>query len=211
MTNPHYPSQPQQPYGTYPQPQLPKKKAAWPWLLLIPAIFLLCGFGGCVALVANSDDVASSASEGLEDGAAAAAPDADSDIAPAGSPVRDGKFEFQVTKVEQGQEAVSWSSLVQREAQGQFVLVQVTVTNIANQAQYYFGQNQKLIDQQGREFENDTLAEAYVNEPGGHTGEINPGNKIDVVLVFDVAKDAVPTTIEFHDSAFSGGAQVALK
>lgn len=200
---------PQQPYGSYPPPPPPKKKRVWPWLI-IPAIIPLCGFGGCAAIIANSDKAAESFQEGVEDGMKGAVGN-DSDTAPAGSAVRDGKFEFQVTKVEQGEEAVSWSGLTTREAQGQYVLVHVTVTNIADSAQYYFGQNQTLIDDQGREFTNDTVAEAYVNEPGAHVGEINPGLEFNMILVFDVAVDAQPTAIEFHDSAFSGGAKVALQ
>ena len=40
---------------------------------------------------------------------------------------------------------------------------------------------------------------------------INPGNTVEVKVVFDMPKDAVPATIELHDSMFSGGAKVALK
>ena len=202
MSNPNYP---QQPYGSYPPPR-PKKKRVWPWFL-IPAVLLLCGFGGCATLFAGSDNAARSVSEGVSSGAG----EDSSDIAPAGSAVRDGQFEFQVTKVEQDEEAVSWSGLVTREAQGRYVLVHVTITNIADTAQFYFGQNQTLIDDRGREFANDTVAEAYVNEPGQTSGEINPGLQFKVVLVFDIADDAVPTALEFHDSAFSGGVTVALK
>ncbi|NKY60437.1 DUF4352 domain-containing protein [Nocardia flavorosea] len=197
-------------YPTQPYPsQPPKKKRVWPWFV-IPAIILLCGFGGCATILANSDKAAESFQEGAEAGFRGAASEG-SDIAPAGSAVRDGKFEFQVTKVEQGEAAVSWNSLVDREAQGVYVLVHVTVTNISDQAQYYFGQNQTLIDEQGREFTNDSIAESYVKDPGAGVGEINPGLKFDTVLVFDVPADAVPTAIEFHDSAFSGGVQVALQ
>lgn len=199
---------PEQPYGSYPPPPPPKKKRVWPWIL-IATVLALCGFGGCASIVANGDKAADSFQEGFEDGFRGAAGN-DSDTAPAGSAVRDGKFEFQVTKVEQGEAAVSWSSLVTREAQGQFVIVHVTVTNIGDTAQFYFGQNQTLIDSQGREFTNDFTAEAYVNEPGEGAGEINPGLKFERVLVFDVPADAQLAAIEFHDSAFSGGAKVAL-
>ena len=196
----NYPNHPNQ----FPQP--PRKRRRWPWLV-VPATVLLCGFGGCAAILSSSDDIASGTPAAVDAGGGA--PGTDTEFAPAGSAVRDGKFEFQVTKVERG-EQVSWSSLVQHEAQGQFVLTHVTVTNIADEAQFYFGQNQTLIDTQGRKFTNDTLAEAYVNEPGATSGEINPGNTITVVLVFDIAEDAQPAAIEFHDSAFSGGATVAL-
>ncbi|WP_336081112.1 DUF4352 domain-containing protein [Nocardia sp. SSK8] len=51
-------------------------------------------------------------------------------------------------------------------AQGQYILVHPTVTNIGNKAQSYWANNQKLIDDQGREFENDTMAGINVNDGG---------------------------------------------
>ncbi|MGX1779010.1 DUF4352 domain-containing protein [Nocardia brasiliensis] len=65
------------------------------------------------------------------------------------------------------------------------------------------------IDTQGRSFTNDTAAELAVNPQ--LIGEINPGNKVAVMIVFDVPKGTDPAAIEFHDSMFSGGVRVALK
>ncbi len=39
---------------------------------------------------------------------------------------------------------------------------------------------------------------------------INPGNSLTGTVVFDVPVDAVPASLELHDSAFSGGVTVAL-
>lgn len=39
---------------------------------------------------------------------------------------------------------------------------------------------------------------------------INPGNAVDVSLVYDMPAGAVPARIELHDSMFSGGATVEL-
>ncbi|WP_433207363.1 DUF4352 domain-containing protein [Nocardia sp. CA-107356] len=87
----------------------------------------------------------------------------------------------------------------------------VTVSNTSNKPQSYFGSNQKLFDIQGRQFTNDTVAELNVNDANVIGTDINPGNKIEVVIVFDVAADAEPAEIEFHDSMFSGGVRAALK
>lgn len=203
MTNPPYPPQP---YGSYPPP--PKKKTVWPWLLLIPAFFLLCGFGGCVALISSPDSDDKPAAVSAGEPAAAAAEG--NDTAPAGSPVRDGKFEFVVTKIEPGLKTVGTNPYLQKQAQGQYVLVHTTVTNIGNVPRSYYGGNQTLIDDQGREFTNDTMAEVNVNDSSVIGADINPGNKLSVVIAFDVPAGAVPAAIEFHDSAFSGGAKVAL-
>ncbi|WP_280421919.1 DUF4352 domain-containing protein [Nocardia carnea] len=210
MTHPPYP--PQQPYGSYPPPPPPKKKT-WPWLI-IPALVLLCGFGGCVAMISSSDKASDTsapvprAAAPAGEPAAAAAPE--SDTAPAGSPVRDGKFEFVVTEVEQGLQTVGTNPYLQKEAQGQYVLVHTTVTNIGDVPRAYFGGNQQLIDAQGREFTNDTMAEVNVNDSSVIGADINPGNTLKVIIAFDVPAGAQPAAIEFHDSAFSGGVKVAL-
>ena len=41
--------------------------------------------------------------------------------------------------------------------------------------------------------------------------QINPGNTVKGVLVYDMPKGAVPASIELHDSMFSGGATVSLR
>ncbi|VFA96619.1 Telomeric repeat-binding factor 2 [Nocardia cyriacigeorgica] len=53
------------------------------------------------------------------------------------------------------------------------------------------------------------MAEINVND---HLSTpINPGNSVDVTIVFDVPVDTVPAALELHDSMFSGGAKVALR
>ncbi|WP_410870333.1 DUF4352 domain-containing protein [Nocardia sp. A7] len=196
MTNPQYPANPhvpQQPY--YPQP--PRKKKVWPWVLGGFALAVLVLFGGCVALIGTAANEVAKVEESR------------SVAAPAGTEVRDGKFGFTVTKVDPPVTTVGDNQFLQKTAQGEFILVSVDVANISNVAQSYFGSNQKLIDDQGREFANDTTAEINVNDQ--LSAEINPGNKTSMVLVFDVPVGTVPTAIEFHDSAFSDGTRVALK
>ncbi len=196
MTNPQYPTNPgvpQQPY--YPQP--PRKKKVWPWVLGGFALAVLVLFGGCAALVGTAANEVAKAEEST------------SVAAPAGTEVRDGKFGFTVTKVDPPVSTVGDNQYLRKTAQGEFILVSVDVTNTATVAQHYFGSNQKLIDDQGREFANDTSAELNVNDQ--LSAEINPGNKISMVLVFDVPTGTVPTAIEFHDSMLSDGTRVALK
>lgn len=40
--------------------------------------------------------------------------------------------------------------------------------------------------------------------------EINPGNTVKGVLVFDMPKGTTPASIELHDSMLSGGVTVSL-
>jgi hypothetical protein len=42
------------------------------------------------------------------------------------------------------------------------------------------------------------------------TGDINPGNSIQVQAAFDVPPGTQPAELEVHDSMFSGGAKVGL-
>ncbi|WP_245649761.1 DUF4352 domain-containing protein [Nocardia shimofusensis] len=162
------------------------------------AVVVLAVCGGCIALLGGIG------TEIAED------EEARTSAQPAGSEVRDGKFSFVVTRVDPPVTEVGDNEIMRETAQGEFVLVHVEVTNTANEPQTYFSENQKLIDDQGREYTNDSMAEMSVNAPNMIT-EINPGNKLSTIIVYDVPRGTVPAAIEFHDSTFSGGARVALK
>ncbi|MEV0295109.1 DUF4352 domain-containing protein [Nocardia sp. NPDC050710] len=193
---------PQQPWpGPRPQamhyPAPPKKRAIWPWVLFGVFTGALLLFGGCVALLSSAaDEVA----KGEEQRTSAA---------PAGAEVRDGKFGFVVTRVDPPVPTVGDNQFLKKDAQGEYVLVHIDVTNTGDRPQTYFGENQKLVDDQGRLYTNDTAAELNLNK--NVISEINPGNKISVTLVFDVPRGTTPSAVEFHDSVFSGGVRVAVK
>lgn len=124
--------------------------------------------------------------------------------------VRDGKFEFTVKKVDCGKTRIGPAGFGAK-AQGQFCMVNVKVENIGDEAQSMFGDNQLLFDEDGREFSADTEAAMYMDDAQTLWEEINPGNSINGVVVFDVPKNAVPESIELHDSMFSDGVTVSLK
>jgi len=126
-----------------------------------------------------------------------------------GDPVRDGKFEFTVTSVKDGVASVG-DDVLGQEAQGQFVLVKVTVKNIGDKAQLFDGSSQTAFDADGREFSSDSEAAIYVKGSESFLNEINPGNSVKATVVFDVPKGAKLTKVELHDSVFSGGVDVAL-
>ncbi|NEW29393.1 DUF4352 domain-containing protein [Nocardia cyriacigeorgica] len=200
-----------QPYPhPFQPPQPPKRKMpVWPWIL-IGAVILLCG--GCFGIVgiaannSSDSDATFTTAASPEPGKPA---EAKSDTAPAGASVRDGKFEFTVTAVDPPVSTVGDNPYMRKTAQGEYILVHVTVTNIGDRPQTYFSSNQKLFDDQGRRYENDTMAEINVND---HLSTpINPGNSVEVTIVFDVPVGTVPASLELHDSMFSGGAKVALR
>ncbi|GAA6526322.1 DUF4352 domain-containing protein [Intrasporangium sp. DVR] len=126
-----------------------------------------------------------------------------------GTAVRDGKFEFTVTKVRTGIKSVG-SDMFGEKAQGQFVLVHVTVTNVGDESQYFSDSSQTVRDAKGREFSADTGAAIHLDDNEVFLNDINPGNTVKGVLVYDMPKGAKPASIELHDSPFSGGVTVRL-
>jgi hypothetical protein len=125
---------------------------------------------------------------------------------------RDGKFEFTVASVECGKPSVGTNEYLTQQAQGQFCLVNVNVKNIGSEAQTFDSSSQYLYDAADSKFSADGTASLYAN-PQGSTflNQINPGNSVNGILVFDVPKDKTPVTAELHNSPFSGGVKVTLQ
>lgn len=143
--------------------------------------------------------------------APAAEPEPEEPAAPGvGTAVRDGKFEFTVTSVETGVATVG-DEFLNQQAQGQYVLVHMTVTNIGTEAQMFDGSSQELTDTAGRTHSADSSAAIYLGDANSFLTDINPGNSVEGTVVFDVPADAVPASIDLHDSMFSGGVEVALQ
>lgn len=187
-------------------------------LLLIGGIAAATGGGGNTGTDAGASDTSSSQSSGGSPAKAAATSGSSAstnqekpkDEDPGlNTPVRDGKFEFVVTKVQPGVKQVG-DQYLNQQAQGQYVLISVTVKNIGDKPQTMFDSNQKLTDDQGRSFSPDSGAAIYVKNNDIWMKEINPGNKLTGTLVYDMPVGAKPVKLELHDSMFSGGVTVSL-
>jgi hypothetical protein len=185
--------------------------------IVVGAVLFLCVAVGVVASVGGEDEPETSANDQPESQApeseeAEPAAQDEGDDEPAvgiGDPVRDGKFEFTVTEVETGIESVG-DDFLGKEAQGQFVFVHVTVENIGDEAQYFDSSNQYLFDTEGREHSADGEAAIYVENSDSFLNEINPGNKVEGIVVFDIPADAIPESLRLHDSFLSGGVEVVV-
>lgn len=131
-------------------------------------------------------------------------------VAPPGSAVRDGKFEFQVLAVASAKTVsdATGNPYLTANAQGVFVIFTLSVRNIGDQPRSYSGVNQKLIDMSGREYQVSSDADLYMNSYG-LMDNINPGNAIEVKVPFDVPPDIQMSMLELHDSMFSAGVRVA--
>ncbi len=124
-------------------------------------------------------------------------------IALIGEEARDGKFAFVVTSV---QSSVGGGK---SQPQGIYEVVSMSVTNIGDRSQGYYGGNQKLIDTQGRQFSSDRMANIHLNGDLEGT-DINPGNQIAVKVAFDVPRNASPEWLVLHDSMYSNGVRVNI-
>ncbi|WP_245662379.1 DUF4352 domain-containing protein [Nocardia vermiculata] len=188
----------------------------WPWILIGGLVLLCGGCFGIVGIAANSSDsttekTTKAPAAAIANKPAAPQPPPGPNVAPAGSEVRDGKFAFVVTGIDPPVKTLGDNVFLSDTAQGEYLVIHVDISNVGDRPRSYFGDNQVLIDDQGREYTNDSSAEFNINDGAVLGTDINPGNKITVAIAFDVSPGTVPTAIEFHDSMFSGGVRVAVR
>lgn len=183
-------------------------------LSVVGAIISFSIFGSVAEDVADIEAVTSSA-PAEEDTDAAASEDAgdepaEPEIAGVGDTVADGDFEFTVAGFEQGVAEVG-SEFLNEQAQGEFVIIELTVKNTGSEAAYFSDSDQKLFDVDGNEYSTNSAAGMYMEDNDVWLTEINPGNQVEGKIVFDVPAGTKLATLELHDSMFSGGVEVSLK
>lgn len=217
-----------------PAPAPPEKQKSWfARHKVLTAILALIVFFAIAANLGGGGDEGEPAAAPTETSAAAVADEATDEAADAsteegtveasateepaapeqpgiGDAVRDGKFEFVVTGVEDGGTEIG-SEFLSEKAQGRFHLIHLTVTNIGDEPQMMSDSNQRVKDEQGRTFEASTTAGIYLEDNDMWLKDINPGNTLSGTLVFDMPEGSTPVEIELHDSMFSGGVTVRLK
>jgi len=133
------------------------------------------------------------------------------DGASIGQEVRDGRFAFTVTKVDPPRKSIG-----DQTAQGNFVAVYMTATNIGNKPQQFWGFNQVLKDAAGRKYTYNSEATGTLDL--GRGGEVEftsrwlkPGSSNEYAVVFDLPGCVQPAEIELHDSRDSRGVTVELR
>jgi hypothetical protein len=128
-----------------------------------------------------------------------------------GDAVRDGKFEFVVSRADCSRSTVGLEHL-NRTAAGRYCVVSLSVRNIADRPQLFLGRAQKAFDVAGAGYTSDEIAGLFANrETQTFLRKIDPGDRVVGKLVFDVPTTTTLTTVELHDSLFSGGVKVAVK
>jgi Domain of unknown function (DUF4352) len=128
---------------------LPKKKQSVPTWVIVFAVIAVLGAIGEAGSHSNNSNSTSTSSSTATSAAIAAAPPATTNVPPPlagiGHEVRDGKFAFVATSVDQSKTAGDPSNQVETvTAQGEFVNVHLTVSNVGDQPQSFFASNQKL-------------------------------------------------------------------
>lgn len=189
-----------------------EKKKSWfarhKFLTVIGVIILIAIIGGA-ASGGNKADTNNASSDGS---GVTKAEDKPATTAKLNEAARDGKFEFVVKGVECGKTTIGTNEYLKKDAQGQFCLMTVSVKNIGNEAQGFFGSNQKLLNAESQQFAADDTAGAYLDQNYSTLfSNINPGNSVEGVIVFDIPKGQTPVFAQLHDSALSDGVKVALQ
>ncbi|GHJ54490.1 hypothetical protein Nm8I071_37970 [Nonomuraea sp. TT08I-71] len=182
------------------------RKATTLALLATGLVALGCGAG-------STDDTSSSKADSISSEAEAGGAKGDdkpAKVAKIGQPARDGKFEFTVKSSKCGVAKIG-TDMLGAKAQGQFCLVTVNVKNIGKESQMFDGSSQKAYAANGTEYSADGGAAIYANKNAEtFLNDINPGNQVTGVVVFDIPKNVKLAKLELHDSPFSGGVTVSL-
>lgn len=104
------------------------------------------------------------------------------------------------------------SSLSSYTAQGSYVIVRIQAENIGNSPAKFEGEKSRLLDADGKQYNAyfDATSSLSIAAGTGVYEEINPGQKITRVLVFDLPKKATPTVLAISDDGDSYGPFMSL-
>jgi uncharacterized protein DUF4352 len=126
-----------------------------------------------------------------------------------GDPVRDGQFEFVVRSVDCGARSVG-EGFAGKPALGQFCLVALRVENTGAEGRTFGGGQQYLFDDAGKRHDPDLDATVRHGDGRLLSTHLNPGQRLEGTLVYDVPDPVRLVRVELHDGPFSGGASVEL-
>jgi hypothetical protein len=126
--------------------------------------------------------------------------------------VKDGKFEFTITKITHAKSVGDTAYGLGDTAQGKYTILHITVKNIGDQAQTLDDSVQHVYDAHGNKYDASSMADMDLNNVGNvFLSDINPGNTVHGKIAFDVPNGVNAVKAELHDSMFSGGVTVNLK
>ena len=126
-----------------------------------------------------------------------------------GEPVRDGQFEFVVRSVDCGARLVG-EGVGRKPALGQFCLVGLRVENTGGEGRTFGGGQQYLFDDVGKRHDPDLDATFRDGDGQLLSTHLNPGQRLEGTLIYDVPDPVRLARVELHDGPFSGGVSVEL-
>lgn len=214
---PDGPYQQRAPGGPYQEPPRRKRRLGLKITLGILGGFIALIVLGSIAAALGGGGSSSSTgtNAGTGTGSSPAAQAAGSPAAPGiGDKVRDGKFEFVVTKVSHRKTVGDTQFGLGEKAQGTFTVISLKVTNIGSESQTLDDSAQYVYDASGRKFNADSAADIDLSGANGQGStwldDINPGNTVHGRMAFDMPAGDKALKVELHDSLFSGGVTVKL-
>jgi hypothetical protein len=213
MTQTYQPQPPPQPEPT--KENWIKRHIGWKLSILI-AILGLASCGAIIGAIGEDEDPATTAqptpsATQATSKAPKSEPEASQpETAKIGEKVRDGGYQFTVTKVTCGVSRVG-DQYMGEKAQGQFCMVKLRVKNVSDEPINFSSENQALVDTKGKTYSPDDEAWIYVDDSDPF-GEINPGNTLKTTVPFDVSKRVKPDYLLLKAGVwgFSEGVRVKL-
>lgn len=123
---------------------------------------------------------------------------------------RDGRLEFLVTDVTCGVPRVG-DPFLSQVAVGQFCLVDLVVRNVGGRPATFADALQRAYGPDGAHYAADSGAGILANpDQQVFRNQLNPGNRVAGVLVYDIAPEGKLAELELHESAGSAGLRVTL-
>jgi hypothetical protein len=196
------------PAGTEPRVPVDNRKLVMGFAGAVAALLLVLALAAVYAFVIHKPDSVDASSPTTETTTVTTeAPTSDESSAsespppPAGAV--DGPLTFSVVGVERGATITdSENEFLTKDAQGEFIVVRLTVQNTSPDPGQFLGTFQKL-NAGGQVYTIDDEATFYV---GGGFVDIPPGGQVDVGLAYDVPPGTVPESVELHADPASPGA-----
>jgi Domain of unknown function (DUF4352) len=121
---------------------------------------------------------------------------------------RDGAFEFTVNRIDCGVAQIG-DSFINQTAVGQYCLTELTVRNVGNRPATFADGLQRAYAPDGDRYAADSAAGILANsEQQLFQNQINPGNRVTGVVVYDIPRDSRIAALELHESEHTAGLRV---
>lgn len=121
---------------------------------------------------------------------------------------RDGAFEFMVSRIDCGVSQIG-DSFINQTAVGQYCLAELHIRNAGNRPATFADALQRGYGPNGDRYAPDSAAGILANsEQQLFQNQINPGNQVKGVVVYDIPRDSHLAELELHESEHTAGLRV---